>query len=158
MNGKGGYLYIGISDRGTTIDNTIIGLENEKKLCEQSEGQSLTNSKFHDLYNSHIEDSLDKYLRCEIPIDDFLDWNFREIPIDGYAENRIILEITILPCKSPVFYKNLTRQNKEKNYKLFFNNTSERDRKIDEFQYRKGSSKEECETLEEFFEYFKKRF
>jgi len=159
LNSDGGYVYIGIYDDGKTLTETFVGLQEDRKILEDTLIKSqklkleekLSDTKFMDIFRSDIEKTLDKFLVCDENIGSLIDFGF---PI---IDDVMILEINVTSSSSPVFYKHKSRNNKEINFEIYENGKKIGDRRLDEFYYRDGSRKTRTETFEDFYKYFKNR-
>ena len=147
LNSEGGYLYIGVKDDASDNDK-IVGLGLDRNEKENRLGE-LSDDKFKDIFRSDIFEALSKFLTCTKPFGPMLDFEFVML------DEKMILEISIRRSDEPVFYKHLSRNNKEIKFKISELDT---DRKLDEFWYRDGSRKVPCETAEEFYDYFLSHF
>lgn len=151
LNAEGGWVYLGILDDAKTIEEKLVGLESEKKKMEETHDE-LTWGKFEDLYCTQIMAALESKLSSEAKFGNLVDPKLRDL--NGVK----IFEIQILPSPSPVFYKYLNRKKKEIEFHIKINENSNTDRRLDEFHYRDGSGKKDCQTGEELYFYMKKRF
>jgi len=159
LNGKGGFLYLGVLDGGDNIDDRLTGLDLEKDIArehllkknELQPGKIMTDVAFHDEYRSNIEAQLNKFLDCTEPVNSQLEFEFPKI------NGVMVCEITIKRSPVPVFYSNPPR-NKHREFRITDNGESKGDRELDEFYYRQGSSKEHCNTFSEFFRYCEDHF
>lgn len=160
LNSEGGYLYIGVYDDAKTESEKFVGLSDEKKILEEKlieekkleHGKELTWRKFEDLYVTEIEKKLSNILACEKYLGDLVNYEMKLI-------NEVhILEINVKSCNKPVFYKHLNKNNKNKQFDIYFNNEKITSREFDDFYYRDGSSKLPINTFEEFYKYMKSKF
>lgn len=151
LNAEGGWLYIGVKDDAKTIEEKLVGLESEKMKLEEEIGK-ITWGKFEDLYSTRILKALDSTLSSDVKFGDLVFPKLIEV------KNVKILEIVIAPSTSPVFYKFWSNNKKEIQFPISTEKNKTRQRKLDEFHYRNGPDKKECETGEELFKYIKKRF
>lgn len=150
LNADGGWVYIGVRDDAPTLEEKLVGLESEKAEMEKKHG-TMTWRKFEDEYVTQINDALNKRLSTEANLGKLVDPKLREL------QGKKILEIYIKPSPSPVFYKFLNSNNKVRVFKLDIDGKST-DRVLDEFHYRHGSGKKDCQTGDELYSYLKKRF
>jgi len=150
LNAVGGYLYIGIDDDAPAGEK-IVGLDIDRHEKESKEGK-LSDDKFKDLLRSDIEKMLDRLLSCNSSLGPLLSFDF--LIIDG----KMILEIDIKRSPEPVFYKHISRNNKEIEFGIFINDKRFTGRRLDDFWHRDGSRKKLCETNEEFYDYLRRQF
>ena len=159
LNSDGGYLYVGIIDDAKTETEKFKGLEEERKICElkllkkraMKPGETLTMGKFKDVYQDNIEKNLDKYLSCDFIIHKYVHFDYFQI----LGKN--ILQISIDPGPSPVFYRNISSNNKPKVYRIYENTEFRTEKVLDEFFYRNGSKKLPITTFEEFYDFWKNK-
>ena len=148
-NSQGGFLYIGVKD-DAPAEEKIVGLDEDREIAIRSNGE-LSEGKFQDVLRGDIEDTLEKFLRCTNSVVSLLDFDFPQI--DG----KIILEITIKRSPAPIFFKYLSRKQKEIIFSIEIGG-KKKDRKLDEFWYRAGSRKRQIETLEDFYAFLQGHF
>jgi hypothetical protein len=159
LNGRGGFLYLGVLDDGDNIDDRLTGLDLEKDIAREQllkknklqPGQLMTDVAFQDEYRSNIEDQLNKFLDSAEPVNSQLEFEFPKI------NDVMICEITIKRSPVPVFYS-FPPRNKHRKFTVMDNGESKASRELDEFHYRQGSSKEQCNTFSEFVRYYKEHF
>jgi len=159
LNSDGGYVYVGAIDDAKTETEKFKGLEEERKICELKLlknrkiqlGEKLTMEKFKDIYQDDIEKNLDKYLSCNFIIHKYVHFDYFHIL------GKDILQISIDPGPSPVFYRNISSNNKPKVYRIYENNEFRTEKVLDEFYYRNGSKKRPITTFEEFYSFWKNK-
>ena len=150
LNSDGGYLYIGIQDTGS-LDQRLIGLSRDFDLIRKDKKQ-IDTGKLCDLMEMAILSTLSRHLISDAEISSLVTVNFPKI------RNVIIAEIVIRKSPSPWFYKNLTGNNKDKQFHLSYNGKPAGDRILDDFYIRRGNSKKRLDTMQEFYKYVKARF
>ena len=150
LNADGGWVYLGVHDDKPTLEEKLVGLESEKEELEKDHGE-MTWRKFEDEYAGQIMGALKKQLSTEANLGELVDPRLLEI------KGKHIFEIFVKRSSFPVFYTLLSRTKKNMVFKLEINGKNT-DRILDEFHYRVGSGKEDCQTGEALYKYFKKRF
>jgi hypothetical protein len=150
LNSSGGFLYIGIHDDKPTVEEKIVGLGEDRKVLEKSKG-ILSFQKFEDELRTDIENVLARLLKSDAELHSLIEYRLWEI--DG----KEILEIEMKRSPEPVFYKNLSRNQKEIKFEIFSSGTKT-ERCLDEFYVREGSHKKPLETFEQFRKYMKDHF
>ena len=151
LNSNGGFLYIGIHDDKPTIEEKIVGLVEDRKFLEKSKGV-LSFQKFEDELRSDIENVLARLLKSDAELHSLIEYRLWDI--DG----KEILEIEMKRSPEPVFYKNLSRNQKEIKFEIFSSGSKISERCLDEFYVREGSHKKPYETFEQFRKYMKDHF
>tara|TARA_Y100000590_G_scaffold83349_2_gene92885 strand:- start:2320 stop:3081 length:762 start_codon:yes stop_codon:yes gene_type:complete len=151
LNSDGGFLYIGIHDDKPTIKEKIVGLAEDRKFLEKSKGV-LSFQKFEDELRTDIENVLARLLKSDAELHRLIEYHLWEI------DEKEILEIEIKRSTEPVFYKNLSRNQKEIKFEISTNGNKITERCLDEFFVREGSHKKPYETFEQFRRYLKDHF
>lgn len=151
LNTDGGYLYIGIRDTGT-LEDRLVGLNYDFDIIRSKEKDIISEDEICDKLGREVIDSLTKYLSADTQIGPLVSIDFPEI------QSVRIMQISIKRSIHPWFFKHLTKQNKEKVFQVRFADEKPRERRIDDFYIREGSSKKKLETHQEFYKYLRAHF
>lgn len=150
LNSGGGYLYIGVRDTGD-LNSKLVGLGYDFRLLDP-DSSGITNDKLCDLFATRVMDSLAKYLTSRATLGELIKINFPTI------QNIQIAEIVIKKSSQPWFFRNISKNNKEKKFQITFSGERIDDRNLDDFYIRCGNSKKRLDTCKEFYEYAVERF
>ena len=150
LNSDGGYVYIGIRDAGN-LKERLAGLEPDLAIIREKYPHDNTD-KLYDRLGLEIMATLDKYLTSDAELGPLVSVNFPIIC------DVVIAEIAIKKSPHPWFYKNLAKNNKEKQFQTFHGGKQEGARFLDDFYIRQGNGKKRLDTVREFYEYARGRF
>ena len=150
LNSGGGYVYIGVRDTGS-LEERLAGLEPDFAPIREKYKHAETDELCDDLTRD-IMATLVKYLTPNAELGQLVFVNFPVI------RNVMIAEIAIKKSPHPWFYKNLTKNNKEKQFQIFYDGKQTGERLLDDFYIRRGNGKKRLDTMREFYEYAKDRF
>ena len=150
LNSDGGYVYIGVRDTGS-LEKRLAGLESDFAPIREKYGHAETD-KLCDHLGLGIMTTLEKYLASAATLGTLVSVNFPVI------RNVTIAEIAIKNSPHPWFYKNLAKNNKEKQFQIFHDDKRAGERILDDFYIRQGNGKKRLDTMREFYEYAKDRF
>ncbi len=155
LNSDGGYLYIGIRDTGN-LEERLVGLDYDLDLIQKEENKknqgNLTNDRLCDRLELRVRGALKKRLRPDAHLGSLIQIDF---PIVRGVQ---IMQINIGKSPHPWFFRHITKGNKDKRFKVQFENEKETKRYLSDFYIRDGNGKKMLETMEDFYNYARFRF